>query len=92
MIAAYTMTTDLAPESRRGEALSLVTVASYIGLAAGPAAADFILGDRFRLVSAGRGRLHGGRHAARPDAWRLALNAISHMPAGCRRAARCCPA
>lgn len=51
VIAAYTMTTDLAPESRRGEALSLVTVASYIGLAVGPAAADFILGDdRFRLV------------------------------------------
>jgi MFS family permease len=51
VIGAYTVATDLAPESRRGEALSLATVAAYLGLAAGPAAADLMLhDDRFRLV------------------------------------------
>jgi MFS family permease len=51
VIAAYTVVTDIAPEARRGEAISLATVASYLGLAAGPAAADFLLGDdRYRLV------------------------------------------
>jgi MFS family permease len=51
VIAAFTVATDIAPESRRGEVISLVTVASYLGLAAGPAAADFMLrDDRYRLV------------------------------------------
>jgi predicted MFS family arabinose efflux permease len=36
---------DLAPESRRGEAISLVTLASYLGLTIGPVLADVVLGD-----------------------------------------------
>jgi predicted MFS family arabinose efflux permease len=37
------MVTDLAPAARRGEAMSLITTASYSGLAAGPIAADLVL-------------------------------------------------
>jgi MFS family permease len=49
-IAILTAAADLAPAERRGEALSLVTTASYLGLTMGPVAADFILGgDRFAL-------------------------------------------
>jgi MFS family permease len=44
-IAVLTVAADLAPEERRGEAMSLVTTASYLGLTIGPVAADFILGD-----------------------------------------------
>ena len=44
-IAVLTVAADLAPEERRGEAISLVTTASYLGLTIGPVAADFILGD-----------------------------------------------
>ena len=36
-IAAYTAAMDLAPDERRGEAVSLVTLASYLGLTIGPA-------------------------------------------------------
>jgi MFS family permease len=49
-IAVLTAAADLAPSKRRGEAISLVTTASYLGLTIGPVAADFILGgDRFAL-------------------------------------------
>ena len=44
-IAVLTVAADLAPADRRGEAMSLVTTASYLGLTIGPVAADFILGD-----------------------------------------------
>jgi MFS family permease len=51
VVAAYTIVADIAPESRRGEAVSLVTLASYLGLTIGPIAADLIRGDdRFWLV------------------------------------------
>ncbi len=51
VVAAYTMAVDLAPSHRRGEAMSLVTVGSYLGIAAGPVLAGFLLGDdRFPLV------------------------------------------
>jgi MFS family permease len=47
-IAILTAAADLAPAARRGETISLVTTASYLGLTIGPVAADFILGgDRF---------------------------------------------
>ena len=36
VVGAYTVIADIAPEDRRGEALSLVTLASYIGLTIGP--------------------------------------------------------
>ena len=36
VVGAYTVIADIAPESRRGEALSLVTLASYLGLTIGP--------------------------------------------------------
>ena len=50
-IAVLTVAADLAPEARRGEAMSLVTTASYLGLTIGPVLADFVLGgDRFALT------------------------------------------
>jgi MFS family permease len=50
-IAVLTVAADLAPSDRRGEAMSLVTTASYLGLTIGPVAADFVLGDgRFALT------------------------------------------
>jgi MFS family permease len=56
-VALFTVATDLAPVERRGEAMSLVTTASYLGLTIGPVVADFVLGDdRFSatwLVAAG---------------------------------------
>jgi MFS family permease len=51
VVGAYTVIADIAPESRRGEAMSLVTLASYLGLTTGPVLADFVLGDgRFAAV------------------------------------------
>jgi MFS family permease len=51
VVAAISVATDLAPPDRRGEAVSLITIASYLGLTLGPVAADLILGDgRFGLV------------------------------------------
>jgi len=51
VVAVYTMAIDLAPPGRHGEAMSLVTVGSYAGLALGPPAAGVLLGDdRFALV------------------------------------------
>jgi len=51
VVGAYTVVVDIAPELRRGEAMSLVTLASYLGLTTGPVAADLVLGGgRFALV------------------------------------------
>jgi len=51
VVGAYTVIADIAPETRRGEAISLVTLASYIGLTVGPVLADLVLGgDRFTAV------------------------------------------
>jgi MFS family permease len=51
VVAAFTMAADLAPPDRRGEAMSLVTVGAYGGLAVGPVVADLVLGDdRFALA------------------------------------------
>ena len=44
-IGAYTAAMDIAPDERRGEAMSLVTLASYLGLTIGPLAGDLIRGD-----------------------------------------------
>jgi MFS family permease len=45
-VGASTMITDLAPEHRRGEALSYWSVAIYGGLAFGPALGEAVLGDQ----------------------------------------------
>jgi MFS family permease len=51
VVAAFSVVTDIAPDNRRGEAISLITISSYLGLTLGPLAADFLLGDgRFGLV------------------------------------------
>jgi MFS family permease len=51
VVAVYTAVADIAPEVRRGEAMSLVTLASYLGLTIGPVTADLVLGGgRFALV------------------------------------------
>lgn len=51
VVGAYTVIADIAPEARRGEAMSLVTLASYLGLTIGPVLADLVLGDdRFTAV------------------------------------------
>ena len=44
VVGAYTVIADIAPEDRRGEAMSLVTLASYLGLTIGPVLADLVLG------------------------------------------------
>jgi MFS family permease len=50
-VGAATMITDLAPESRRGEAISYWSVAIYGGLAFGPALGEAVLGDdRFLMT------------------------------------------
>ena len=36
VVGAYASVADIAPEARRGEAMSLVTLASYLGLTIGP--------------------------------------------------------
>jgi MFS family permease len=51
VVAALTIAVDVAPEGRRGEAVTLLTIASYLGLTVGPPLADVILGDgRFGFV------------------------------------------
>lgn len=51
VVAAYTVAADLVPESRKGEALSLVTAGAYVGLALGPIAGDLIVGEgRYALA------------------------------------------
>lgn len=50
-VGAGTMVTDLAPLTRRGEAISYWSIAFYGGLAFGPALGEHLLdGDRFGLV------------------------------------------
>ena len=60
-VGAGTMATDLAPESRRGEAISYWSIAVYGGLAFGPWLGEWVLDqdqfDRVWLVSAGLGLL-----------------------------------
>lgn len=76
-VGAATMITDLAPLSRRGEALSYWSVAIYGGLAFGPPLGEAVLGhDRYHatwLVAAGLALVAvalavGTREVARPDA------------------------
>jgi len=51
VVGVYTATMDVTPEQRRGEAVSLVTLASYLGLSFGPVLADFVRGSgRYTLV------------------------------------------
>ena len=60
-VGAGTMATDLAPEARRGEAISYWSIAVYGGLAFGPWLGEWVLDgdhfDRVWLVSAGLGLL-----------------------------------
>jgi MFS family permease len=51
LVGAATMITDLAPEHRRGEALSLFSLGLWGGLALGPLLGELVLGtDRFDAV------------------------------------------
>jgi MFS family permease len=51
LVGAATMVTDLAPERRRGEALSIYSLGLWGGLALGPLLGELLLGDdRFHLV------------------------------------------
>ena len=51
VVAAYTMVADLAPAARQGEAMSLISAASYAGLAVGPIAANLVVdGAGYPLV------------------------------------------
>jgi MFS family permease len=51
LVGAATMVTDLAPETRRGEALSLYSLGLWGGLALGPLLGEVVLGDdRFDAV------------------------------------------
>jgi MFS family permease len=51
LVGAATMITDLAPEARRGEALSLFSLGLWGGLALGPLLGELVLGDaRFDAV------------------------------------------
>jgi MFS family permease len=58
-VAAFTMAADLTPEDRRGEALSLISLSLYAGIAIGPFIGELVLGeDRFAfawLTAAGLG-------------------------------------
>jgi MFS family permease len=50
-VAALTMSSDLADENRRGEALSLISLSLYAGVAIGPFIGEAVLGeDRFWAV------------------------------------------
>jgi MFS family permease len=51
LVGAATMVTDIAPESRRGEALSIYSLGLWGGLALGPLLGELVLaGDRFVAV------------------------------------------
>ena len=51
LVGAATMVTDLAPEKRRGEALSLYSLGLWAGLALGPLLGELVLrGDHFDTV------------------------------------------
>ena len=57
LVGAATLVTDLAPEHRRGEALSLYSLGLWGGLALGPILGELVLGDdRFVAVLAARRR------------------------------------
>ena len=43
VVAAWTVAADLAPEARKGEAVSLATAGAYVGLAVGPVVGDFLV-------------------------------------------------
>ena len=93
VVGAYTVIADIAPEDRRGEAMSLVTLASYIGLTIGPLLADVVLGgDRFAASgSSTRGlpRLaHDDPHVPRDEA---TVDLPQPRPAGFRHAALSSP-
>jgi MFS family permease len=45
LVGGISVVNDLAPEHRRGEAVSLYTIASYSGLAIGPVVGELTLGD-----------------------------------------------
>jgi MFS family permease len=50
-VAAFTMAADLTPEDRRGEALSLISLSLYAGIAIGPFIGELVLGqDRFAFA------------------------------------------
>lgn len=50
-VAAFTMASDLTTEDRRGEALSLISLSLYAGIAIGPFIGELVLGeDRFALA------------------------------------------
>jgi MFS family permease len=50
-VAAFTMAADLTPEDRRGEAISLISLSLYAGIAIGPIIGELVLGeDRFALA------------------------------------------
>jgi MFS family permease len=53
LVGVFTMVADLAPDSRRGEALSLITVAAYGGLAVGPVQATWSSATGASLSSGG---------------------------------------
>ena len=44
-VGAATIVTDLAPEGRRGEAISIYSLGLWVGLAAGPFIGELVLGD-----------------------------------------------
>jgi MFS family permease len=81
-VGAATMITDLAPEHRRGEAISYWSVAVYGGLAFGPAVGETVLGHgRFLaawLVSAGLALLAAALGTVTVEVAR----AVPHLPAG----------
>ena len=63
LVGGLSIVNDLAPDHRRGEALSLYTLASYGGLAVGPVLGELALGgerwDAVWLLSAGAAALAG---------------------------------
>jgi MFS family permease len=81
-VGAATMITDLAPEDRRGEAVSYWSVAVYGGLAFGPALGEAVLGDdRFLaawIVSASLALLAAGLGMITVETAR----SVPHVPAG----------
>jgi MFS family permease len=61
LVAALAAASDLAPESRRGEALSFLSLSLYLGIAIGPLIGETLIGDGnfdlVWLVSAGIGAI-----------------------------------
>lgn len=92
LVGAATMVTDLAPEHRRGEALSLYSLGLWGGLALGPLLGELVLGtDRFVevwllaasfcLASAAIGTLLPETSPDRPDDEEAARTRIVHPAA-----------